>query len=57
MPASEEKLKLASILYYQCYREELPLQDYKNQDIDYIIEQLNLQLLEKKDAFHSNILH
>lgn len=57
MPASEEKLELASILYYQCYSEELPLHDYKNQDIDYIIEQLNIRIIEKKDVFYSNIVH
>lgn len=57
MPASEKQLKLASILYFQHYGEELPLYEYKQQDIEYIIEQLKIQLRENIEVFDSPILH
>lgn len=57
MPATEKQLKLASIMYFQSYGEELPLYDYKQQDIEYIIEQLNIKLRENIEVFHSAILH
>lgn len=57
MPASEKKLKLASLLYYQGYGEELPLHDYTQQDIEYIIDQLKIKLEGNADVFNANILH
>jgi hypothetical protein len=57
MPAEEVDLKLASILYYQAYQEELPKHSYRKQDIEYIIEQLNIKLTEGKEVFESCIIH
>lgn len=57
MPASDKKIKLASLMYYQVYGEEFPLHNYKQQDIDYIIEQLNLKLKEDTDIFLANTYH
>ncbi|WP_404356594.1 hypothetical protein LG291_23600 [Cytobacillus firmus] len=58
MPADEVELKLASILYFQAYQEELPLHSYRKQDIEYIIQQLNIMLTEgKEEVFESYILH
>ncbi|WP_370223653.1 hypothetical protein [Cytobacillus sp.] len=57
MPAEEEDLKLASILYYQAYQEEFPINSYRKQDIEYIIQQLNIKLTEGKEVFESCILH
>lgn len=57
MPASEKQLKLASLMYYQIYGEELPLYEYKQQDIDFIIEQLGIKFREDKEIFQAEILH
>ncbi|GLB59013.1 hypothetical protein [Cytobacillus sp. NCCP-133] len=57
MPAEEAELKLASILYYQAFQEKLPVRNYRKQDIEYIIQQLNIKLIEGKEAFESSILH
>lgn len=57
MPASDKKLKIASLMYYQIYGQELPLYDYRQQDINYIIEQLSMKIREDKDIFQADILH
>lgn len=57
MPASEKELKIASILYYQVFGEELPIRDYKKQDIQYIIEQIHLQKTQGIDGFSSITVH
>lgn len=57
MPASDKNMKLASIMYYQAYGKELPLYDYRQQDIQYIIEQLNLKLKKDKEIFTIDRLH
>lgn len=57
MPASDRALKLASIMYYQAFGEELPLYDYRQQDIYYIIEQLKLKINEDKEIFRPDWLH
>ncbi|CAM3610870.1 hypothetical protein [Cytobacillus oceanisediminis] len=57
MPAGEEELKIASILYYQAYQEDLPLLNYRKQDVEYIIEQLQVKLSNGTDVFDSVLLH
>jgi len=57
MPASDKALKMAAIMYYQVFGEELPLYDYRQQDINYIIEQLNLKIKEDRQIFKADILH
>ncbi|MDQ0154273.1 hypothetical protein [Robertmurraya andreesenii] len=57
MPASDKALKMAAIMYYQVFGEELPLYDYRQQDINYIIEQLNLKIKEDQQIFKADILH
>ncbi|WP_157452417.1 hypothetical protein [Bacillus sp. J33] len=46
MPAGEEEPKLASILYYQAYQQDLPMLNYRKQDVEYIICQLQLKLTD-----------
>lgn len=57
MPASDKKIKLASLMYYQVFGEELPLHNYLQQDIDYIIEQLSLKIKEDINIFVSDVYH
>lgn len=57
MPASDKKIKLASLMYYQVFGEELPLYNYKQQDIDYIIEQLDIKIREDRDIFVTDLYH
>jgi hypothetical protein len=57
MPAGEEELKIASILYYQAYQEDLPLLNYRKQDVEYIIEQLHVKLSNGTDVFESVLVH
>lgn len=57
MPATELELKYASILYYHAYEQELPMRDYRRQDIEYIIEQLRNKLAEGIEPFSSPIVH
>lgn len=57
MPASEMKIKLASLMYYQVYGEELPLYNYLQQDIDYIIQQLDIKIREDTDIFDTSLVH
>ena len=56
-PAGNKELTIASILYFQKYNQELPMQDYSKQDIDYIIQQLAHSLESKGDIFASDIIH
>lgn len=37
-------------MYYQVYGEELPLYNYRQQDIDYIIQQLDIKIREDTDT-------
>ncbi|MDQ0214114.1 hypothetical protein J2S13_000510 [Oikeobacillus pervagus] len=55
--ASEKELRLATILYYQVYQQELPLLDYRKQDIQYIITKLQQTLNTGEDLLESQILH
>lgn len=57
MPASERELKFVSILFYQTFGEELPNRDYRKQDIEYILQQINLKQSEGIDGLDSTILH
>lgn len=57
MPADEKQMKLASLMYYQVYGEDLPLQNYRQQDIEYIIEQLRKSLATGEKVFNPEILH
>ncbi|WP_442596820.1 hypothetical protein [Neobacillus sp. D3-1R] len=43
------------MLYFRTFEQELPLLDYRKQDIDYIIEQLETK--PKDEVFISYILH
>jgi hypothetical protein len=45
-------------MYYKIYGEELPLRNYKQQDIDYIIEQLYFHGYEEDEGvLNSHIVH
>lgn len=55
MPANEKEMKLAALLYYHTFEEELPDRNYRKQDIDYIIQQLIMN--PEKDVFDSYFLH
>lgn len=55
--ANEKELKIASLLYYQKYEQELPLRDYSKQEIDYIIEQLRLDVKDDQNRLHNSIIH
>jgi hypothetical protein len=57
MPASDNKIKLASLMYYQVFGEELPLYNYRQQDIDYIIQQLDIKIREGTDIFDTSLVH
>jgi hypothetical protein len=50
MPASDHKIWLASLMYFQVYGKELPLYDYKQQDINYIIQELEIKIREDADS-------
>jgi hypothetical protein len=52
-----EDFKLAQILYYQFFSEELPYRNYRQVDIDFIIEELiNFHYLEHS-PFYSKVIH
>jgi hypothetical protein len=55
MPASEKYLKFAELLYFQTFEQELPKRDYKQQDIEYIIQVLMNH--PQDDLFESEVLH
>jgi hypothetical protein len=55
MPASEKYLKFAELLYFQAFEKELPQRDYKQQDIEYIIQELMNH--PHGDVFKSELLH
>lgn len=57
MPASEKKLTLASLMYHQIYGVEFPNYNYTQQDIDYIIQQLELKIKEDVEIFQTEYLH
>lgn len=56
-PASQTDLKVASILYFQLYEKDLPKQEYTNQDIQYIIKQLEQSRNTNVDYFTSELVH
>jgi hypothetical protein len=56
-PASKEDLKLAQILYFQLMQEELPMQAYTQQDIDYIIDELVQATTLGTVPFQTSITH
>jgi hypothetical protein len=55
MPASERELKYAAILFYKTFEMDLPLLNYSQQDIEYIIQQLSSN--PDENTFKSNLLH
>ncbi|HEY9577791.1 MAG TPA: hypothetical protein VIR64_08970 [Pseudobacillus sp.] len=57
MPANEFELSLAALLYYHVYEEELPVRDYRKQDIQYIIQKLHYKLESGQDELESGIIH
>ncbi|UII55703.1 hypothetical protein LS684_19080 [Cytobacillus spongiae] len=58
MPADVSDLQLASILYYQLFSEEMPVLNYRKQDIEYIIQQLRDKLTDpSKEIWSSNVVH
>lgn len=57
MPASEQELALASLLYTQVYNEPFPGQEYTKQDIHYIIQLLEQTIQTGYDELSSSIIH
>lgn len=57
MPASEQELHDAAMLYFYAYGHELPMWDYRKQDIEYIIEQLTQKLLMDVEPFSNHLVH
>jgi hypothetical protein len=52
-----EDFKLAQILYYQFFSEELPYRNYRQVDIDFIIEELINSHYAELPPFYSEIIH
>ncbi|WP_170289667.1 hypothetical protein [Cytobacillus depressus] len=48
---------MASILYFHAYGHDLPLRDYRKQDIEYIIQQLLSVEEEGLDPFSGQLVH
>ncbi|WP_156187084.1 MULTISPECIES: hypothetical protein [Bacillaceae] len=57
MPANEFELSLAALLYYHVYEEELPVRDYRKQDIQYIIQKLHNKMDTGLDELQSSVVH
>ncbi|WP_180968186.1 hypothetical protein [Cytobacillus massiliigabonensis] len=57
MPATKNELIQAALLYYQAYQQDLPILDYRKQDVEYIIQQLNIKLTEGKEPFADTLVH
>ncbi|WP_154666098.1 hypothetical protein [Bacillus testis] len=58
MPASEQGIIDAATLYYLAYGEDLPVWDYSQEDIQYIIEQCNQKIIQPDiDNLRSDIVH
>lgn len=55
MPASENYLRYASLLYFKTFEVELPKQNYKQQDVEYIISELSKN--PEIDVFRSIVVH
>ncbi len=58
-PPSSKDLRLAQLLYYQIYEEEMPIHQYRKQDIDYIIEKLieSQEIGLQQSPFNSDKIH
>lgn len=48
-------MKYAELLYFKTFGKELPLRDYRKQDIEYIIQQLEMN--PEEGVFNSFIIH
>ena len=58
MPANEQGIIDAATLYYLAYGEDLPVRDYSQEDIQYIIEQCNQKIIQPDiDNLRSDIVH
>ncbi|MFK2825589.1 hypothetical protein QYG89_07845 [Bacillus sp. B190/17] len=57
MPADDFELSLAALLYYHAYERELPVRDYRKQDIQYIIQKLQHKIDTGQDELESGMIH